>query len=130
MHEPTLLLDTCALLWLAIGSDKLSINARNAIEHASIAYVSAITAWEISLKASRGALSLPVPAGEWFAAAVQQHRLTLAPLEVDILVAANELPWHHRDPADRFIIATAQKFHASIVTTDGLFEHYDVRIVQ
>lgn len=130
MYEPRLLLDTCALLWLVTGSKELSRRARDAVEQTSIAYVSAITAWEISLKAARGRVSLPIEPGEWFAEALEQHNLTLASLEVDILIAANSLPWHHRDPADRFIIATAKKLGASIVTTDDLFERYDVSIVR
>ncbi|MBN1960645.1 MAG: type II toxin-antitoxin system VapC family toxin [Deltaproteobacteria bacterium] len=129
MYKPCVLLDTCALLWLATGSDKLSDKALNVIEAASIVYVSAITAWEISLKTARGNLTLPIKPSQWFATALEQHKLTLASLDVDILLAANELPWLHRDPADRFIIATALKLNATIVTTDKLIEQYDIAVI-
>jgi PIN domain nuclease of toxin-antitoxin system len=130
MYEPRVLLDTCALLWLVTNAEELSERARSSVESASIAYVSAISAWEVSLKAARGALSLPMDAGEWFGLALDHHGLTLAPLDVDILIAANALPWHHRDPADRFIIATARKLHAAVVTTDTLFQRYDISLVK
>lgn len=129
MSESRLLLDTCALIWLVMSSDDLGPRARDAIEHASIVYVSAITAWEVSLKAARGALRLPSEPAAWFSLAIEQQQLTLAPLDVDILIAANALPWYHRDPADRFMIATAQKLGASVVTTDRLFDKYDVTVV-
>ncbi len=126
---PKLLLDTCGLLWLAAGSNRLSNDTLHAIDNASIVYVSAISAWEISLKAERGQLNLPMPAHEWFVLALEQHSLVLASLDLDVLFAANQLPWHHRDPADRFIIATAMKKGAVIVTGDNKFSMYEVNII-
>lgn len=121
-----LLLDTCGLLWLAAGSNRLSKETLYTIDNAPIAYVSAISAWEISLKAERGQLKLPMPVREWFISALEQHSLMLASLDVDILFAANQLPWHHRDPADRFIIATALNKGAVVVTGDDKFSMYEV----
>ncbi len=124
-----LLLDTCALLWLASGSDKLSKEAIAAINKADIVYVSAISAWEISLKSERGQLKLPLPALQWFNAVLEQHSLVLAPLDIDTLIKANQLPWHHRDPADRFIIATAYQKGAVVVTGDSKFSLYDISLI-
>lgn len=129
MFEQRLVLDTCALLWLVSGDRKLSPQAKEAIDRASLVMVSAISAWEISLKSARGQLELPRPAIEWFEAALQHHRLRLAPLDVPVLVSANALPWHHRNPADRFIVATALRENAAIVTSDRKLTIYDVRIV-
>lgn len=127
MSERVLLLDTCALVWLAAGAPQLSQDARSAINAADMVHVSAISAWEVSLKASKGALHLPLPAGDWFRKALDQHNLALMALGVDILVAADELPWHHRDPADRFIIATAVRLGATVVTADARFSLYDIK---
>ena len=129
MSERRLVLDTCALIWLATGADELSRAAREAIDRADMVSVSAISAWEISLKTARDALELPKPPEEWFSEVLAAHNLALAPLTVDVLVAANSLPWHHRDPADRFIIATARDLGASVVTADGRFRLYDVQVV-
>jgi PIN domain nuclease of toxin-antitoxin system len=129
MYEKKLVLDTCALLWLASGSKELSKNALDSIEKASVVYVSAISAWEISLKDSRGELSLPLDVMEWFWKVIENHNLTLAPLDIDVLVSANRLPWHHRDPADRFIIATAKREEAAVVTADRRFEKYGLKVL-
>lgn len=129
VHEKRVLLDTCAVLWLASGHKALSSAARSAIEHSSMAFVSAISAWELSLRADRGQLELPLPAAQWIQEVLKHHRLTSVPLDVDILVAANQLPWHHRDPADRFIIATARREKAAVITRDKRFAAYDVRII-
>jgi PIN domain nuclease of toxin-antitoxin system len=129
MPERSLLLDTCALIWLATDAPELSQKARAAIDEADMVWVSAISAWEISLKAARGALELPLPASEWFNKAIEHHHLSLAALSVDILVGANDLPWHHRDPADRFIIATARALPAAVVTADRRFQLYDIGVL-
>src|SRR3970040_2096899 len=129
MPERTLVLDTCALIWLVTDAPELSPEARAAINNAEIVCVSAISAWEISLKTVRNVLGLPLPPGEWFAKALDHHHLTLADLSVDILIAANALAWHHLDHADRFIIATALGLAARVVTTDRRFQLYDVNVI-
>jgi len=129
MSERCLLLDTCALIWLATDAPELSGRSRTAIDDADMVCVSAISAWEISLKVARNALELPLPPAEWLGRVLDHHHLNLAALSVDILVAANTLPWHHRDPADRFIIATAGDLGAAVVTTDRRFHHYDINVI-
>lgn len=129
MYEKKLLLDTCALLWLVSGSKEISASTLKSIENCSIIYVSAISAWEISLKSERGAIILPMSPEKWFHSVLKNHNLTLAPLDVDILIKANELPWHHKDPADRFIIATAIRENAVIVTADKRFKKYGVDLI-
>lgn len=129
MPEAGLLLDTCALLWLDADPGRLSSATRDAIDAANLVFVSAISAWEISLKEARGAFSLPQPVEEWFPAVLEAHDLRLAALDVSILIAANRLPFHHRDLADRFIIATALHDGLTVVTGDQRFGAYGVRVV-
>lgn len=129
MSERRLLLDTCALIWLANGGPELSVRARTAIDQADTVWVSAISVWEISLKVAHATLELPLSPGEWFARALEHHQLSLATLSVEVLVAANALPWHHRDPADRFIIATAQALGAAVVTADRRFPLYEIDVL-
>lgn len=129
MHDNKIILDTCALIWLVSGNKIFSSTALNLIEKSPIVYVSAISAWEISLKEAQKSIELPLNTKEWFLLAVKKHNLKVYPLDIDILISANNLPWHHRDPADRFIIATALKEKATIVTADTKFSMYDVKIV-
>jgi len=125
MSDP-LLLDTCGLLWLAAGHRRLSAPARRRIDSATLVGVSAITAWEVGLKAARGELKLPMEAEEWFEGAIAHHRLQVFEITPRIAFEANRLPWHHRDPADRFILATARLHHMAVVTADDNFVTYGV----
>lgn len=130
IYEPTLILDTCALLWLVSGDDNLSDAALLQIENASIVYVSSISAWEISLKYFKKQLILPMEPEEWFNHVINKHALVIYPLDISLMFRANTLPFHHRDPADRFIIATAIKENAAVVTGDNMFSKYDVRVIK
>ena len=122
MRSANLMLDTCALLWLVSGSKHISEKTLEKISQCELVFISAITAWEISLKVAQKKLILPKEPKEWFEIALESHNLFLVPLDIDILIDANSLPWHHRDPADRFIIATAIRENAIIVTADNKFQ--------
>ena len=101
---PNLLLDTCALLWLASGSPNISKEARRRIDNSFVVYVSPISLWEIARKVQKGKLQLPLEPPEWFARVRRQHNLTLLPLSDAVMFKAATLPEIHKDPADRFII--------------------------
>ncbi len=124
-----LLLDTCALLWLACDDPALSENARSRIEDAQVLYVSPVTAWEIAVKALKGKIELPLSPREWFDRAVKLYEITVLKLTADDMLKSAELPWLHKDPADRFIIATALKNAFTVVTADGNFARYGVTTI-
>lgn len=124
-----MLLDTCALLWLAEGGRRLTPRSRLAISASTVVYVSAISAFEIGIKHRFGKLKLPALPGEWFRAVVAQHDLAVASLDLDICMAATELPAIHRDPCDRFIIATARLRSLPVVTADTRFASYGIEVV-
>ncbi len=129
MSELILFLDTCALLYLAAGSDRLSRHAISLLDSAGVVFVSPISAWEISLKVVRNQLILPIEPEVWFSDVVKHHRLEIYPLTPGILMATNRLPWHHRDPADRFIIASALEARATLITTDVVMRAYKTDII-
>ena len=124
-----MILDTCALLWLAGGSKKLSRSTLKEINEASAVYVSAITGFEISLKAGAGKLRLSRPVGEWFERVTEHHGLTVLSLDLKVCIAAAELPPIHDDPFDRFIISTAKLNDLTVVTTDEWFEKYGLTVI-
>ena len=124
-----MILDTCALLWLAGGSKKLSRAALKEINAASAVYVSAISGFEISLKVGAGKLELSHPVEEWFKRVVEHHGLTVLPLDLEICIATAKLPPIHDDPFDRFIIATAKLNGLTVVTADERFEEYGVTVL-
>lgn len=121
-----MILDTCALLWLAEGGKGITRVTRAKIEEAPVVYVSAISAFEIALKCRSGKLSLPVSPEEWTKAILEHHDLIVVPLDVDICMEAVKLPPIHKDPCDRFIIATAKLQGWPVVTSDPNFKGYGV----
>ena len=122
-----ILLDTCALLWLASGAKNLSRAALKRIDASPVVYVSAISGFEIAIKVAKGELDLPISPIDWFRKAIDHHRLTYVPLTQDICVADAELPSHHEDPCDRFIIATAIAHNWAVATADERFPKYGIR---
>jgi len=124
-----MLLDTCTLLWLVSNSDHLSSAARAAIQdHRGRLFVSAISAFEIGIKARKRKLSLPQPVDRWFSAAVKFHGLRELVIDGAIASRSTLLPPLHADPSDRLIIATSQIHHLTILTPDHLIKTYpDVR---
>lgn len=124
-----MILDTCALLWLAAGAEDLSATARERIENAAVVYVSAISAFEIALKYRSGKLILPIPPAGWFHRVIDHHDMAVLPLDPTVCLAAAELPPIHKDPCDRFIIATATVNGFPVVTTDPRFQEYGVEVI-
>jgi PIN domain nuclease of toxin-antitoxin system len=124
-----MMLDTCALLWLATGGKELSRATLKEINEAPAVYISAISGFEVAIKMARGKLKLPHPPAEWFEKVVEHHGLTVLPLELDVCIKAAGLPPIHHDPCDRFIIAAAKLHDLAVVTTDGWFEKYGVTIM-
>jgi PIN domain nuclease of toxin-antitoxin system len=120
-----LLLDTCALLWLAGGGESLSVAAREAIADPDARlFVSAITAFELGVKHRRGALKLPLPPFTWYDRALDFHQVQEIPIDGRIAASSTALPRLHADPCDRIIVATAQRDGLAIVTPDPLIRGY------
>lgn len=118
-----ILLDTCALLWLANG-DTMSAAALEAVaeverQTGGVA-VSPISAWEVGQLSAKGRIFLPRHPLAWFEAALASG-VSLAPLPPGVLVESSFLPGTAlRDPADRIIAATARAFGYRILTRDRL----------
>lgn len=120
-----LLLDTHALLWW-LADEGLSAPPRQAIaDPANTVFVSAVSAWEISIKKSLGKLSAPDDLEQ------QVQSGGFLPLAITIAhgVTAGELDRHHDDPFDRMLIAQARLEGLTIVTRDERFRDYDVAVM-
>jgi PIN domain nuclease of toxin-antitoxin system len=126
---PNLILDTCALIWLAEGSDYLSKEARRRIDDAFVVYVSPISLWEIARKVAKGKLKLPLGPVEWFDRVKQHHNLTLLPFTETVAFKAATLPEIHKDPSDRFIVASAMENNLVIVTADRIIQQYAIECI-
>ncbi len=114
-----LLLDTHALIWWDEGTG-LNKAAQKAIRDADQVFVSAASAWEIASKASLGRID----PRRSFAEAIEENGFEELPVLVRHATAVSSLPWHHRDPFDRLLIAQAQVDRLTIVTRDPAFAAY------
>jgi PIN domain nuclease of toxin-antitoxin system len=124
-----LLADTHAFLWFMTGDPRLSAPARRALEEDDSEWcLSAASVWELSIKASLKRLVLPAPAVEYVAEKVHAG-LHVLPVEWAHAAAVEHLPFHHRDPFDRLLVAQAQTERLAIVTADAVFRQYGVRVV-
>ena len=124
-----LLVDTHAFLWFMAGDAKLSTTARRALEDdEGTWWLSAASVWELSIKASLKRLVLPAPVAEYVAEKVQMGLHVLS-VEWVHAAAVERLPFHHRDPFDRLLVAQAQVERLAVVTGDSVFRRYGVRVV-
>ena len=125
-----LILDTCGLIWLVNGGGKLSDDTLKVIQDADVVYVSAASALEIGCKTALGKLVLPLETNEWYSRALDIHDLVEIPVTGEIAILAANLPLHHKDPADRIILATAKLKQLPVITHDSRFESYGVTVLR
>jgi PIN domain nuclease of toxin-antitoxin system len=124
------LLDTHVWVWLALGeSTRLPKSLVRILETASSdgrLHVSAASVWEIALKAARGLLEIPIDLSAWVAEQRKYPGIKVFPLSIGTLIDSTRLPpWirkrdgkEHKDPSDRFIVTTARRKRACLVTSD------------
>ena len=124
-----LLVDTCAIIWLATGDRKLSRLARSAMRDAELLCFSSISIWEIARLAKAGELELPVSPARLAELLVEQYEMKELPVNSSVSLRASALPEFHKDPADRFIIATALLNDLTVVTGDHRFAEYGVETI-
>ena len=125
-----LLLDTHTLLWFIGGSSSLSSTARMLIEDTeNEKFVSIVSIWEIAIKVSVGKMSLSSPFDILFPHQLQINGFELLPVKVEHTSVVASLPFHHRDPFDRLLIAQSIAEDFAIVTTDAEFSDYSVKLL-
>lgn len=115
-----ILLDTNALIWLTAGSDRLGTKSTQMIKDGWLqneVCVSAITFWECAMLARDGRMAFPPSISEWRLLALDKGTREVA-LDGAVAAAAVSLGLPYKDPADRFIVATALARDALLVTAD------------
>ena len=122
-----LLLDTHAFLWWVFDDPRLSSAARDLIaDPAAEILFSAVSGWEIAIKARTGRLDLPADVPGFVHEQVRRNRLLVLPVELRHALRVHALPDHHRDPFDRLLVAQAQVEAVPLLSRDPLVAAYDV----
>jgi len=124
--ERGLLLDTHVFLWWRADPQRLAQTVRQTIASTPLIYVSAASAWEVSIKISLGKLRLP----QTFETGVEASGFNKLMITFAHAEASMHLPLHHRDPFDRLLVAQAKVEGLTLVTHDDQLKAYDVSMVR
>jgi PIN domain nuclease of toxin-antitoxin system len=122
-----LLVDSHTLIWAADDPAKLTALAQALLQDPSHdRLVSAASLWEIAIKFSLGRLPLSLPYRQWTDKAIADLGLILLPITLDHAERQASLPWHHRDPFDRLIVAQTQFEGLPVVSADAKLDIYGI----
>jgi len=122
-----ILLDTHVLIWALENNPTLTERAVNAIvDGNNMVFVSSASVWEISIKKKLGRLEVPDNLLE----EIRLHRFTPLHINADHAQLAGSLPYIHKDPFDRILIAQAIIEKLVLLTRDELIAKYDVKILK
>jgi len=123
-----LLLDTHAFLWFIMGSSNLSETARALIEDpANENLLSVASLWEMAIKVSLGKLTLASSFDDLIPRQLGLNGIELLNIKVDHTSVVATLPFHHRDPFDRLLIAQAIVEKMPMVSIDAAFDAYPIQ---
>jgi PIN domain nuclease of toxin-antitoxin system len=125
-----LLLDTHAFLWWVGADRRLSRKARSAVGAGrNECFVSLATAWEIAIKASLGSLRVDASLERFLPDQIAANGFQPLPIDLRHTARVATLPFHHRDPFDRLLVAQALEEELAVVTADLVFAEYGVKRV-
>ena len=124
-----LLLDTHAFIWFLQGDNQLPVPIRNIIaDTGNKCFVSIGSIWEIAIKSSLGKLTLEGAFSE-ISGFIHENEMEVLPITFEHLQILLGLPFHHRDPFDRVIIAQALAEDLKLISKDQMFKDYQVPIL-
>lgn len=122
-----LLLDSHVVIWAVDDPSRLSTQAVAELQNgANELLVSAATIWEIAIKVGLGKLTLSMSFVDWMSKVVSDLGLSVLPITVEYAGTQAALPFHHRDPFDRLLVAQAIVEQITLVSNDPLFDQYGV----
>lgn len=124
----TYLLDTHTFLWFISADSSLSASAKALIESAENAvYLSIASLWEIAIKVSLGKLEVPSPFTDYMLAQLHENDITVLEMKIEHTGVVATLPFHHRDPFDRMIIAQSLSESIAVIGKDEIFDAYGIQ---
>lgn len=124
-----MLLDTHVFLWLRSAPKRLSPEVLSAYQDPSNRiYLSIVSVLEMQIKHQIGKLKLDVSLKDLVEEQCDANALEILPLRLDHIFGLQNVPLHHKDPFDRLLIVQSQVEDIRLVSSDRLFNQYDVNL--
>ncbi len=121
------LLDTHTFLWMTMAPNRIGASARRCLEEpASTVFLSLASIWEIAIKSSLGKLDLPGSVASYLDEQLALTRTKVLHIAVQHAIRVSDLPWHHRDPFDRLLVAQALHEKLPLLSKDERLGDYGV----
>jgi PIN domain nuclease of toxin-antitoxin system len=122
------LLDTHAFLWFINNDASLSSTAKALIEDVeNTIYLSVASVWEMAIKVSLDKLEMPSPFTDFVDQQLRENTIALLDIKTAHTGIVATLPFHHRDPFDRLIIAQSTSEDFPIIGNDAIFSDYGIK---
>jgi PIN domain nuclease of toxin-antitoxin system len=123
-----ILIDTHVFIWYIQNSERLPSSVTTLINNGSNEILfSTASIWEIAIKQSTGKLNLGVPYIGFIQEQMRLNNIELLPINLNHIEVVTTLPFHHRDPFDRILIAQAIMENIVLVSADSVFSLYPVQ---
>lgn len=124
------LLDTHTLLWWSEDDGRLGKNVRRILsDRENSIYCSAVSVWEVSIKAKLGKLTIPVEPLQFISKVMEAYEFVALPISFSHAAEVFNLPLIHADPFDRLLVAQARIEKLVLLSNDTEIEKYGVTLV-
>ena len=123
------IIDTQVFIWYAVGDKQLSKSAIDIIESDALCYVSIASIWEMTIKNSIGKLTFHVPFEALIKEQIELNKYEILPIELAHVFQISNLPFYHKDPFDRILIAQAVAEDIPIISIDSYFRNYPINVI-
>jgi PIN domain nuclease of toxin-antitoxin system len=121
------LLDSHTLLWYTLGDSQLSTMASGLIaDPSNEILISPASYWEIAIKVSIGKLILHQPYEDFINVCLGKYACTILPIEPIHTARVIGLPFYHKDPFDRLLVAQALVENIPIISNDSELDPYGI----
>ena len=125
-----LLFDTHSFIWWADEPTKLSRAALAALENENNRlFVSDVSIWEMQIKVQLGKIKLKLLLQDLLESQQRDNAVEILSITTEHILALNNLPFHHKDPFDRLLIAQGIVEDFTIVTVDSALSAYPAKVL-